>query len=142
MGAMDQLTVSSTSGVAVVAQVSDSSRLLATTQKESSGGWYHKTFKLSSKLALTSTMKVRFNASDLNSGSVVEAGVDAVNLLVVTDCGSCPADFDGSGFVDLDDYDAFVEAFELGGDDADFDGSGFVDIDAFDAFVEAFELGC
>lgn len=54
----------------------------------------------------------------------------------------CPADFDQSGFVDIDDYDAFVAAFELGDDSADFDGSGFVDIDDFDAFVHAFEEGC
>ncbi|GMV26867.1 MAG: hypothetical protein AMXMBFR58_28980 [Phycisphaerae bacterium] len=56
--------------------------------------------------------------------------------------GSCPADFDGSGFADTDDFDAFVRAFEAGGDDADFDGSGFVDTDDFDAFVLAFEAGC
>ncbi len=109
---------------------------------ESSGGWYTRSFKLSSKVALTSTMKVRFNASDLNSGSVVEAGVDAVKLLLVTSCGSCPADFDNSGFVDIEDYSAFVTAFEAGGDNADFDGSGFVDIEDFDAFVNAFEAGC
>ncbi|MCK6476330.1 MAG: hypothetical protein L6Q35_05820 [Phycisphaerales bacterium] len=109
---------------------------------ESSGGWYSKTFKLSSKLSLTSQMKVRFTASDLNSGSVVEAGVDAVSLQVVTDCGSCPADFDGSGFVDIEDYDAFVVAFEAGDDTADFDGSGFVDVEDFTAFVLAFEAGC
>ncbi|MCC6425950.1 MAG: PQQ-dependent sugar dehydrogenase [Phycisphaerales bacterium] len=54
----------------------------------------------------------------------------------------CFADFDTSGFVDLDDYIAFVHAFELGGDDADFDGSGFVDLDDFIAFVHAFEAGC
>ncbi|MCC6428016.1 MAG: hypothetical protein IT435_14495 [Phycisphaerales bacterium] len=53
-----------------------------------------------------------------------------------------PADFDNSGFVDTEDYDAFIEAFELGGDDADFDGSGFVDTEDFDAFVQAFEAGC
>ncbi len=53
-----------------------------------------------------------------------------------------PADFDQSGFVDIEDYDAFVQAFELGGDDADFDHSGFVDIEDFDAFVDAFEAGC
>lgn len=55
---------------------------------------------------------------------------------------SCPADFDGSGFVDTDDFDAFVTAFEAGTDNADFDGSGFVDTDDFDAFVRAFENGC
>ncbi len=54
----------------------------------------------------------------------------------------CPADFDCSGFVDIEDYTWFVLAFEAGTDDADFDGSGFVDTDDFDAFVLAFEAGC
>ncbi len=55
---------------------------------------------------------------------------------------ACPADFDGSGFSDTEDFDSFIEAFEAGQIDADYDGSGFVDLDDFDAFVEAFELGC
>lgn len=55
---------------------------------------------------------------------------------------TCPADFDASGFVDLDDYTAFVAAFEAGTANADFDGSGFVDLDDFGAFVVAFEAGC
>lgn len=55
---------------------------------------------------------------------------------------ACRADFDGSGFVDFEDYDAFVAAFEGGFGWADFDRSGFVDTDDFDRFVEAFELGC
>ncbi|MCC6429035.1 MAG: hypothetical protein IT435_19730 [Phycisphaerales bacterium] len=54
----------------------------------------------------------------------------------------CPADFDWSTFVDLDDYTLFVEAFEAGTDDADFDLSGFVDIEDFTGFVIAFEAGC
>jgi hypothetical protein len=54
----------------------------------------------------------------------------------------CFADFDGTGFVDTDDYDAFVAAFEAGDQSADFDHSGFVDTDDFDAFITAFELGC
>jgi V8-like Glu-specific endopeptidase len=54
----------------------------------------------------------------------------------------CPADFDGTGFADSDDYDAFVAAFEAGSIDADIDGSAFVDSDDFDAFVQLFELGC
>ncbi|MCC6426928.1 MAG: EF-hand domain-containing protein [Phycisphaerales bacterium] len=55
---------------------------------------------------------------------------------------TCPADFDESGFVDLDDYVAFVAAFEAGTDNADFDGTGFVDLDDFIAYVAAFEAGC
>ncbi|HLO39418.1 MAG TPA: matrixin family metalloprotease [Phycisphaerales bacterium] len=53
-----------------------------------------------------------------------------------------PADFDGSGFVDVEDYAAFVAAFEAGDESADFDGSTFVDIEDFSAFVTAFEAGC
>jgi hypothetical protein len=54
----------------------------------------------------------------------------------------CKADFDKSGFVDFEDYDTFVEAFEAGTEDADFDGSGFVDIVDFSEFVLRFEMGC
>ncbi|MCC6428166.1 MAG: hypothetical protein IT435_15260 [Phycisphaerales bacterium] len=54
----------------------------------------------------------------------------------------CPADVDGTGFVDTDDFDYFVGKFELGEDEADFDASGFVDTDDFDAFVRCFERGC
>jgi uncharacterized membrane protein len=54
----------------------------------------------------------------------------------------CDADFDFSGFVDLEDYTAFVESFEAGSADADVDGSGFVDFEDFSSFVRAFEAGC
>ncbi len=59
---------------------------------------------------------------------------------------ACPADFDGDGFVDLFDFDAFVACFEgVGcppGTSADFDNDGFVDLFDFDAFIAAFENGC
>ncbi|HLO41834.1 MAG TPA: immunoglobulin domain-containing protein, partial [Phycisphaerales bacterium] len=75
------------------------------------------------------------------------------DCIVSDDCGSfptipaqitvlAPSDYDGSGFVDTDDYTAFVLDFELGLDAADFDGTGFVDTDDFTAFVLAFEAGC
>lgn len=54
----------------------------------------------------------------------------------------CPADFDGSGFADFEDYHIFVQMFEAGSIDADIDGTGFVDLEDFDAFVQVFELGC
>lgn len=54
----------------------------------------------------------------------------------------CVADFDASGFVDFDDFNMFVSAFEAGSGDADVDGSGFVDFDDFNFFVQAFEAGC
>ncbi len=54
----------------------------------------------------------------------------------------CPSDHDGSGFVDTDDFTAFVMDFEAGILRADFDRTGFVDTDDFTAFVLAFESGC
>lgn len=66
-------------------------------------------------------------------GSVVSAGAEVAR---------CDADFDCSGFVDIEDYTAFTLAFEEGGEQADFDGSGFVDVDDFAAFAVAFEAGC
>jgi hypothetical protein len=69
----------------------------------------------------------------------------------------CPADYDDSGFVDSDDFVAFVNDFERGcrgtgvgnagldpncSRSADYDTSGFVDSDDFVAFVAAFSAGC
>ncbi|HRJ49529.1 MAG: hypothetical protein KF787_03575 [Phycisphaeraceae bacterium] len=55
---------------------------------------------------------------------------------------ACRSDFDGSGFVDTDDFTAFVIAFENGDEACDIDGTGFVDTDDFTSFVIAFEFGC
>ncbi|HLO39848.1 MAG TPA: GC-type dockerin domain-anchored protein [Phycisphaerales bacterium] len=54
----------------------------------------------------------------------------------------CPADVDGTGFVDNEDFQYFVAKFEAGEDEADFDASGFVDTDDYDAFIRCFERGC
>lgn len=54
----------------------------------------------------------------------------------------CPSDFDNNGFVNGDDFDAFVDAFVLGDDLADINGDGFVTGDDYDAFVDQFAAGC
>jgi aminopeptidase N len=78
--------------------------------------------------------------ASLPSGNGLANGSASWNF-TITDS-SCPSDFDGSGFVDIEDYSAFVTAFELGEETADYDGSGFVDIEDFSAFVVDFEAGC
>ncbi len=47
---------------------------------EVSGGWIRKTFRVSDFLTPTENMRLRFDVSDLNGGSVVEAGLDALEL--------------------------------------------------------------
>jgi hypothetical protein len=54
----------------------------------------------------------------------------------------CTPDFNGDGFIDFTDFDAFVAAFEAGPSGADFNDDGFLDFTDFDAFVSAFEAGC
>lgn len=54
----------------------------------------------------------------------------------------CPADFNGDGFVNGDDYDAFAEPFENGQPMADINNDGFVNGDDYDLFAEYFETGC
>lgn len=54
----------------------------------------------------------------------------------------CLADFNGDDFVNGDDFDAYVLAFELGDIAADIDRNGFVNGDDFDAYVDAFVAGC
>lgn len=55
---------------------------------------------------------------------------------------TCPADFNGDGFVNGDDYDGFASAFDVANIAADFNGDGFVNGDDYDAFASAFDAGC
>ncbi|MCC6383336.1 MAG: hypothetical protein IT304_12590 [Dehalococcoidia bacterium] len=54
----------------------------------------------------------------------------------------CFADVIADGFVTGEDFDLFVEAFELGDPGADINGDSFVTGEDFDQFVAAFEAGC
>jgi len=54
----------------------------------------------------------------------------------------CHADYDCNGFVNGDDFDAFVVDFEAGAAQADYDKNGFVNGDDFDQFTVDFEAGC
>lgn len=65
------------------------------------------------------------------------SAIDGDQFIVI-----CPADVDGTGFVDNEDFQYFVAKFEAGEDEADFDASGFVDTDDYDAFIRCFERGC
>ncbi len=96
---------------------------------------------LSTRTALVTTT---LHQLDLTTGAATLLGVIGTIATPVDDIAVvlCGADFDHTGFVDTDDFTAFVETFEAGDIHADFDGSGFVDTDDFTAFVLAFEAGC
>jgi murein tripeptide amidase MpaA len=111
------------------------------TVNDNANAWVFRSFRVGDFVTPTANMRLRFVARDL-TGAIVEAGVDDVRCDVLG-CPGDPADFNGDGFVDFFDYDAFVECFEINvcppGKTADFNGDGFVDFFDYDAFVEAFE---
>jgi hypothetical protein len=55
---------------------------------EVAGGWFHKAFRVGDFVDTTNEFRIRFIASDTDPQSVVEAGVDGVELLTVS-CGLC-----------------------------------------------------
>ncbi|HWB18724.1 MAG TPA: dockerin type I domain-containing protein [Phycisphaerales bacterium] len=108
------------------------------TGSEVDGGWFHKTFALAQVpgFALTNQFKVRFSASDLGSGSVVEAAVDGVNLNTYSCTPAVPGDVNGDGFVNIDDLTAVILAWgSCSGCPADLNHDGQVNIDDLTAVI-------
>lgn len=59
------------------------------TGAEASGGWYEVVLELDSILSVTDQMRIRFIASDLGSGSIVEAAIDDIEVTYV-EGSTCP----------------------------------------------------
>ena len=95
------------------------------------GGWFVKTFRILDVVGLTNTFRIRFTASDLGSGSVVEAGVDAFKILECSaPCAGHDGDLSGDGNTNGVDIQLFVDAAIAESTDStvlcsgDFDDSG------------------
>ncbi len=97
---------------------------------EVSGGWFFKQFAIADAgIEVTDQFRIRFTADDFGpAGSVVEAGVDGVQLLGLECDSDCLGDLDGSGDVDPADLASLLSQWgPCGGTcTADFDGDGSV----------------
>jgi hypothetical protein len=93
---------------------------------ENAGAWVRKEFRIADVVTPTSTMRLRFRARDLLSGSVVEAGVDDVKLYGFDCTVARPADLNGDGAVDGADLGILLGNWGNSGA-GDIDGSGAVD---------------
>ncbi|MHC4273534.1 MAG: S8 family serine peptidase [Planctomycetota bacterium] len=107
---------------------------------EVSGGWFHKEFLIADVPGISNTdqFRVRFTASDLILGSVVEAGVDGVEIFkLFCETAACP-DVDGDGEVGVWDFLEMLAAWGPNpGHPADFDGDGEVSVSDFLILIAA-----
>jgi hypothetical protein len=68
------------------------------------------------------------------------AHIDDVYFAALED--DCPADFNGDGVVNSQDFVAFLNAFTASDPSADFNGDGVVNSQDFVSFLNAFVAGC
>lgn len=102
-----------------------------------SGGWIETGFNVGGFVDLTSTIRVKFVASDLGDGSVVEAGIDDVRIFGAScTADTCPADLTGDGQLDFFDISMFLT------DMVDFNNDTLFDFFDISAFLQAFGAGC
>ncbi len=75
------------------------------------------------------------------AGAFAAAGGVPANNIAVWGC-ECPADCDGSGLLDIDDFLCFQTRYALGEFAADCDNNTLLDIDDFVCFQTLFAVGC
>ena len=111
-------------------------------------GWNEHAFTVGDFVAPTAQVKVRFEASDLNSGSVVEAGIDAFSVEQRTceDPNPCFGDLDGDNDIDLADLAALLANYGTPSgasyEDGDLDGDGDVDLQDLAALLAVYGTPC
>ena len=95
---------------------------------ENAGVWVTRVYQIDSVITPTSDMKLRFIASDLGDGSLVEAAVDLLEVggVFCEDAPSCLGDLTGDGSIGGDDLGLLLAVFDSDDPDADLDGDGIV----------------
>ena len=95
---------------------------------ENAGTWVTRSYEIASLITPTNNMQIRFIASDLGEGSLVEAAIDllVVGGVACDDAPSCAGDLDGDGEVGGGDLGLLLAVWETNDPNADLDGDGTV----------------
>jgi murein tripeptide amidase MpaA len=114
---------------------------------QTSGGWNEHLFTVGDYVTPTSQIMVRFEASDLNAGSVVEAGVDDFRVSrIFCEEADCPGDLDGDRDIDLADLSVLLAHYGTTSgahyEDGDLDGDGDVDLTDLSALLAVYGTTC
>ena len=92
---------------------------------ENASAWVERQFPIASFVQPTANLKLRFQARDLAAGSLVEAGVDTVRVLL-EGCPTVAGDLNSDGVVDAADLAILLNGWGASGA-TDLDGSGATD---------------
>ncbi len=93
--------------------------------------------------AATNNLRLRFIANDIGTANVIEAGLDAISIIVPGECGSaCVADTNGDGALTPADFTAWVAAFNAQSAACDQNGDTLCTPADFTAWVANFNAGC
>lgn len=136
-------TGSSSNDDSMLVQISEddgSSWNLLETVTENAGQWVERRFLVSSVVGPVDQIRIRFVASDLGAGSIVEAGVDDLRIEAVG-CSGVSADLNGDGELDFLDITLFLTGYSENDPIVDFNNDGSWDFLDVSAFLAAFNAG-
>ena len=91
----------------------------------SPGSWTSKQIRIASFMAPTNAMRLRFQARDLDTGSLIEAGVDDLRIFGFNCTAPRPADINHDGVVNGTDLTYILSQWG-GAGSADINGDGVV----------------
>lgn len=111
---------------------------------ETAGGWFRKTFDVADFVTPSADVRVRFIASDIGSGSVIEAAVDELTItdIICAAPVSCPGDADGNLVVNFSDVTTVLANFGSAGPLGDANESGTVDFSDVTTVLANFGATC
>jgi hypothetical protein len=120
--------------------------LVETIGPNSSAGWTEHTFVVSDFVTPTAHVKVLFEASDLGSGSVVEAGIDDFCVARLVCENPCPGDLDGDNQVGISDLAQLLGHYGTTSGasyaDGDLDGDGDIDVSDLAELLSVYGTTC
>lgn len=107
---------------------------------ENANAWVERRFRIADFVEPTDMIRVRFIASDLGDGSIVEAGVDDLRIESVG-CTVNPADLNDDGELNFFDVSIFLNAYNSGDLVADLNGDGILSFFDVSSFLGYFNQG-
>jgi hypothetical protein len=120
--------------------------LAETIGPQTSAGWNEHTFMVGDFVTPNARVKVRFEASDLHDGSVVEAGIDDFSVLRYICEDVCFGDLDGDNDVDLNDLSLLLSHYGMTSgaeyEHGDLDGDGDVDLNDLSQLLAVYGTSC